>query len=82
MAELLLELYSEEIPPRLQIGARSQLKQLIENAFKELHEGLYTWGDIVFKESIKQGYIESADGWKLALPKFDKFKEYKEGRLN
>ena len=35
MAELLLELYSEEIPPRLQIGARSQLKQLIENAFKE-----------------------------------------------
>ena len=50
----------------------------IENAFKELHEGLYTWGDIVFKESINQGYIESADGWKLALPKFDKFKEYKE----
>ncbi|MCI4437470.1 MAG: hypothetical protein JHC33_11745, partial [Ignisphaera sp.] len=50
----------------------------IENAFKELHEGLYTWGDEVFKESIKQGYIESADGWKLALPKFDKFKEYKE----
>jgi DNA polymerase I-like protein with 3'-5' exonuclease and polymerase domains len=50
----------------------------IENAFKELHEGLYTWGDEVFKESIKQGYIESADGWKLVLPKFDKFKEYKE----
>ena len=35
MAELLLELYSEEIPPQLQIGARSQLKQLIENSFKE-----------------------------------------------
>jgi DNA polymerase I-like protein with 3'-5' exonuclease and polymerase domains len=50
----------------------------IENAFKELHEGLYTWGDAVFKESINKGYIESADGWKLALPKFDKFKEYKE----
>ena len=35
MAELLLELYSEEIPPKLQIGARSQLKNFIENSFKE-----------------------------------------------
>ena len=35
MAELLLELYSEEIPPQLQIAARSQLKQFIENFFKE-----------------------------------------------
>lgn len=50
----------------------------IENAFKELHDGLYTWGKEVFEKSIKDGYIESADGWKLALPKFDKFKEYEE----
>ena len=35
MAEFLLELYSEEIPPQLQIGARTQLKQLIENSLKE-----------------------------------------------
>jgi glycyl-tRNA synthetase beta chain len=35
MAELLLELYSEEIPPQLQIGARNQLKQLFEKFFKE-----------------------------------------------
>lgn len=49
----------------------------IENAFKELHEGLYTWGNVEFEKAVKQGYIESADGWKLALPKFDKFKEYK-----
>ena len=35
MAELLLELYSEEIPPQLQIGARTQLKELIENSFKD-----------------------------------------------
>ncbi len=35
MAELLLELYSEEIPPQLQIAARSQIKQFIENAFEE-----------------------------------------------
>lgn len=49
----------------------------IENAFKELHAGLYEWGDKVFQKSIISGHIESADGWKLALPKFDKFKEYK-----
>ena len=35
MAELLLELYSEEIPPLLQIEARNQLKQLTENSFEE-----------------------------------------------
>ena len=35
MKELLLELYSEEIPPQLQIAARSQIKQFIENSFKE-----------------------------------------------
>jgi len=35
MAELLLELYSEEIPPQLQIAARSQIKIFIENTFKE-----------------------------------------------
>ena len=35
MAELLLELYSEEIPPQLQIGARDQLKQFFEKSFEE-----------------------------------------------
>ena len=35
MAELLLELYSEEIPPQLQISARSQIKEFIEKSFIE-----------------------------------------------
>ena len=35
MAEFLLELYSEEIPPQLQISARSQIKQYVENSFEE-----------------------------------------------
>ena len=30
MSEFLLELYSEEIPPQLQINARNQLKQQLE----------------------------------------------------
>ena len=44
MAELLLELYSEEIPPQLQIGARTQLKEFIESSFKE--------NEIKYKEII------------------------------
>ena len=35
MAELLLELYSEEIPPQLQIEARNQLKQFFVKSFEE-----------------------------------------------
>ena len=35
MAELLLELYSEEIPPQLQIGARNQLEQFFKKSFEE-----------------------------------------------
>ena len=35
MTELILELYSEEIPPQLQIAARSQIKQFIENSLNE-----------------------------------------------
>ena len=35
MAELLFELYSEEIPPQLQIGARNQLSQFFEKSFEE-----------------------------------------------
>ena len=51
--------------------------QEIEDGFKDLHAGLYDWGDKVFQEAIRKGYIESADGWKLALPRFNKFREYK-----
>ena len=37
MAELLLELYSEEIPPQLQINARNQLKLFLEKSFNEMN---------------------------------------------
>ncbi len=47
--------------------------QEIEDGFKELHSGLYEWGDGVFQESVKNGWIESADGWKLKLPKYEEF---------
>ena len=35
MSEFLLELYSEEIPPKLQIEARNQIKYIIEKFLKE-----------------------------------------------
>ena len=35
MLEFLLELYSEEIPPQLQINARTQLKHLLKKFFEE-----------------------------------------------
>ncbi len=38
MAEFLLELYSEEIPPALQINARNELKKIVEKGVNE--EGL------------------------------------------
>jgi glycyl-tRNA synthetase beta chain len=34
MSEFLLELYSEEIPPQLQINARNELKELLEKSLK------------------------------------------------
>ena len=45
MSELLLELYSEEIPPRLQINARNQLKDIIETILNEK--------EIKFKECLE-----------------------------
>jgi glycyl-tRNA synthetase beta chain len=35
MSEFLLELYSEEIPPKLQISARKELKESLAKSFKE-----------------------------------------------
>ena len=49
----------------------------IEKKYKELHSGIYEWGEKVLRQSMRTGYIESVDGWKLKLPKFDDFKENK-----
>lgn len=45
----------------------------LEAAFKELHKGMYEWGDRVLQQALKVGYIESADGFKLKLPDFEEF---------
>ena len=52
--------------------------QKIEDSFKELHTGVYTWGDRVYERSIKTGFITSTDGWRLKLPEYEKFKILKE----
>lgn len=47
----------------------------IEGLFKQLHSGIYEYGDKKLQEAIKLGYIESTMGFKLHLPDFEKFKE-------
>lgn len=50
----------------------------IEGLFKQLHSGIYEYGDKKLKEAVKLGYIESTMGFKLHLPDFKKFKELEE----
>ena len=47
----------------------------IENAYRELHSGIYKYGEEKIKEAIQLGYIESTYGFKLHLPNFDFFKK-------
>lgn len=47
----------------------------IEQGYKQLHEGIYEYGNKKFKEAIELGYIESTFGFKLHLTNFDSFKK-------
>lgn len=49
--------------------------KIIEEAYKNLHAGIYEWGDKKLQEVLKLGYIESTKGFKLHLPDFKRFKE-------
>ena len=46
---------------------------IIESAYRELHSGIYEYGDVKIKEAIELGYIESTYGFKLHLPNYDFF---------
>jgi len=48
--------------------------QKIEDAYKQLHSGIYKYGDKKLKEAIELGYIESTMGFKLHLFDFQRFK--------
>ena len=48
---------------------------IIESAYRELHSGIYRYGEEKIKEAIELGYIESTYGFKLHLPNFDVFKQ-------
>ena len=61
MSEFILELYSEEIPPNLQVNVRTELKKKFENFLKEeslKYKGLYTYSTptrlTVFIEDIPE----------------------------
>lgn len=47
---------------------------MLEEKFKELHYGVFDWGNKVLEQACKTGYIESADCWRLWLPDFEEFK--------
>lgn len=47
----------------------------IEAAYKELHAGIYEWGEKRLKEAIKLGYIHYWGGFRLHLWNFDFFKK-------
>lgn len=49
----------------------------IYTVFRELHAGLYAWGEEVYQKAIKDGYISSVDGWRLWLPRYDEFLAHK-----
>lgn len=59
------------------LGVPLKEAEIIYSKFKELHSGLYEWGEKVYNVSVKQGYIESVDGWKLHLHKWNEFKKAK-----
>lgn len=47
----------------------------IEGLFKQLHSGIYEYGNRKLQEAVKLGYIESTMGFKLHLPDFERFRE-------
>lgn len=63
----------------LHVNENMPLKEaeIVFNKFKELHKELFEWGERNLYKAIKKGYIESVDGWKLKLPKFDWFSDLK-----
>ena len=58
MSEFLLELYSEEIPPKLQINARTQLKNQLEKSLEE--EGIQWAKEILEKSPLAIRLLKSA----------------------
>lgn len=60
-------------------GIPLERAEKIEAAFKELHHGVYVWGEKVFNQATREdvGYIQSVDGWRLALMGFDKYLKLK-----
>jgi len=65
----------------------------IYNAYVNLYKDVFTWGDSIYDKAIKNGYIESEEGFKLKLPFYNDYLElekrikdldwelYKDGKL-
>lgn len=45
----------------------------IYEAYRRINKETFEWGEKIYQEAIKTGYIESADGFKLKLPYYEDF---------
>ena len=59
------------------LGVPLKEGERIYSVFKELHAGLYEWGEEVYEKAVKDGYVSSVDGWRLWLPFYEEFLENK-----
>ena len=51
--------------------------QRIEGLFKGLHKGVYVWGQKVYDEAVKVGYISINNGFRIHLDYYDEFLKLK-----
>jgi len=45
----------------------------IEEAYRQLHWGIYEWGDKELEKALKKGYIQHAGGFRIKLPFFSDY---------
>lgn len=56
------------------LGISKEEAIIIENGYKDLHPGIYTYGENKLEEVIEKGYIHYCRGFRLHLPYFEEFR--------
>lgn len=60
------------------LGIEEELGNVLYNGYKELYPDIFTWGETIFREAEKTGYISSWGGYRFYLPEFDIFTQYRD----
>lgn len=61
-----------------QCGMSTERAEFLSEQYDILHPGVTSWGLDNLAKNTKKGYIESALGWRLALPRYEEFMEHAE----